>query len=126
MKQILKQNKTARQDTIIRLLNPKLQGFALYYRFAVSQKTYNVTDHNVWYKLWRWALRRHPQKSKSWIMRKYFTISGRKWRFKSEEREEIINVAKIPIVRYVRFAHRRLALRWSYGEGEIRDESPWW
>ena len=74
VKQILKQNKMARQDTIIRLLNPKLQGFALYYRFVVSQKTYNATDHNVWCKLWRWALRRHPKKSKNWIMKKYFTI----------------------------------------------------
>ena len=102
VKQTLKQNKTARQDTIIRLLNPKLQGFALYYRFVVSQKTYDTIDSKVWYKLWRWALRRHPNKTRRWIRKKYFTTHGRKWRFKAEKGEETIIVSKIPIVRYVK------------------------
>ena len=102
MKQILKQNKTVRQDTIIHLLNPKLQGFALYYRFGVSKKTYVAIDNKVWYKLWRWALRRHPKKTRRWIMRKYFTTYGRKWRFQSEKEEKIIRVEEIPIVRYVK------------------------
>ena len=110
IKQTLKQNKTARQDTIIHLLNPKLQGFALYYRFGVSKKTYGNIDGKVWYKLWRWALRRHPRKPKSWITKKYFTTYGRKWRFKAEKGDEKIrNVSQIPIVRYVRYTHRRLA-----------------
>jgi RNA-directed DNA polymerase len=102
VKQILKQNKTAKQETIIHLLNPKLQGFALYYRFGVSKKTYSTIDRHLWKKLWKWALRRHPNKTRYWTMKRYFTTYGRKWTFKSEKEEEITNVAKIPIVRFVK------------------------
>ena len=75
----LKQNKTAKQDSIIRMLNPILRGFALYYRCVVSQKVYGRIMDNLWIKLWRWAKRRHPKKPRSWIMRKYFTTNRRKW-----------------------------------------------
>ena len=102
VKQILKHKKTARQDTIIHLLNPKMQGFALYYRFEVSKKIYEKIDHSVWHKLWRWALRRHPNKTKGWIIKKYFTTHGRKWRFRTEKGEKIIITSEIPIVRYVK------------------------
>jgi len=103
IKNVLKKNKTAKQGTIIRKLNPILVGSALYYRFAVSKRTYSLIDHSVWDKLWRWAKRRHPKKPINWIMNKYFTTSGRKWIFKSEDGQKtIINVDKIPITRYVK------------------------
>ncbi len=60
----LDNNKTATSETIIILLNPMLQGFGMYYRFAVSQKTFSYIDKTLWEKLWRWAKRRHHQKSK--------------------------------------------------------------
>jgi len=73
IQETLSNNKTAKQESIIRMLNPMLQGFGMYYRFAVSKKTFSTIDHRLWEKLWRWAKRRHPQKTRKWVTRKYFT-----------------------------------------------------
>ena len=98
---ILSNNKTAKQESILHTLNPMLQGFGMYYRFAVSQKTFSVIDTRLWQKLWKWAKRRHPKKSKKWIMMRYFTTTGRKWVFKNEIGNKIKITALIPIVRFV-------------------------
>jgi len=102
IQEVLNNNKTAKQESIIHKLNPMLQGFGMYYRFAVSQRTFSTIDHRLWHKLWRWAKRRHPRKPKKWIMRKYFTTTGRKWVFKDEAGNKIRQSAYIPIVRFVK------------------------
>jgi len=100
MQEILLSNKTAKQVSIITMLNPIIQGYGMYNRFVVSQKTFSTIDNQLWHKLWKWAKRRHPNKPKKWIMRKYFTTTGRKGMFKDETGNKIINMAKIPIVRF--------------------------
>jgi len=103
IKEMLSNNKTAKQGSIIYKLNPMLQGFGMYYRFAVSKKTFAAIDHRLWDKLWRWAKRRHPKKPKKWIMRKYFTTITPKWVFKDETGDKKIRItASIPIVRFVK------------------------
>jgi len=103
IKNTLDENKTAKQNAIIHLLNPILQGFAMYYRFAVSQKTFSKIMQELWYKLFIWAKRRHPKKTRNWIRKKYFTTYGRKWMYKSEDGKfTIIDIAKIPIVRFIK------------------------
>ena len=78
---VLDNNKTAKTEKVIRLLNPMLQGFAMYYRFVVSKRTFSYIQSMLFSKLFRWAKRRHPRKSKEWIKNKYFTSdSNRKWR----------------------------------------------
>jgi len=99
--EVLSSNKTAKQESIIHILNPMLQGFGMYYRFAVSKKTFSTIDSQLWHKLWRWAVLRHPKKGKKWIMRKYFTTTIPKWVFKDETGKKIRITASIPIVRFV-------------------------
>lgn len=75
-------NKTAKQQTLIRLLNPMIHGWALYHRHVVAKDTFRIIDHHVWSALWRWSKRRHPNKGRGWIRRKYFRIIGtRSWAF---------------------------------------------
>ncbi len=70
------------QEVIIRKLNPTLRGFANYYRGVVSKSTFNYISHRIWKYLWRWAKRRHPNKSSKWVRKRYFkTINGNKWTF---------------------------------------------
>ena len=64
------------QEKLIQKLNPILLGFANYYRGVVSKETFSYINHRMWYYLWRWAKRRHPNKSKQWVKDKYF----RKWK----------------------------------------------
>lgn len=72
-------------EVLIRHLNPKLRGWANYYRHANSKQTLNYVDTQVWRAVWKWCLRRHQNKSKSWIYRKYFKYAqNRTWTFSAK------------------------------------------
>jgi len=119
IKEVLSNNKTAKQESIINMLNPMLQGFGMYYRFAVSSKTFSTIDSQLWHKLWRWAKRRHPKKSKKWIMRKYFTTTGRKWVFKDETGNKKIRI--MPLIPIVRFVKIKSGMRVHANDKETRE-----
>lgn len=107
----LKQNKHASQKAVIEYLNPILRGFGNYYRFGSSKQVFGYIDHKVWEMLWRWCLRRHPDKGKRWVMKKYFrTHYGRKWTFAVDVTDRwgkkdvlrLYHVKDIPIQRHVK------------------------
>ena len=79
---IVKENKTATQDTLIRKLNPVIRGWVNYHRYVVSADTFGLVDHRIFECLWRWACRRHKRKGKKWIAKKYWhEIDHRTWTF---------------------------------------------
>ena len=118
IQEVLDSDKTAKQASIIRMLNPIIQGYGMYNRFAVSSETFSFIKSQIWHKLWRWARRRHPRKPKSWIKRKYFTTAGRKWMFKDEIGNTVMNMADIPIVRYVMI---KIGIRVHANDAETRE-----
>jgi RNA-directed DNA polymerase len=76
----VKCNKTAKQENLIGLLNPKIRGWANYHKGAVAKKAFAKADHEIWKTLWQWAKRRHPNKGTRWVMDRYFRTEGnRKW-----------------------------------------------
>lgn len=103
-KEILDSHKTTTQEKIILLLTPKLVGWAMYYRHVVATRTFSRIDGKLWDKLYRWAKRRHPNKSKGWIINKYFQrTSERKSHFVDRETNiKIPTLGKIPIKRFVK------------------------
>jgi RNA-directed DNA polymerase len=103
-KEVLIQSKTATQRQIIFLLNPKLVGWAMYYRHNVAKRTFENIDSEMWLKLYRWAKRRHPNKSKSWIINKYYSRVGRvKAVFRDKDSDTILfRLSGIPIKRFVK------------------------
>jgi len=59
--------------------------------------------------LWYWALKRHPNKSKTWVAHKYFrSLNGVEWTFSADVRDRhnnqttisLFNITTIPIQRY--------------------------
>jgi RNA-directed DNA polymerase len=58
--------------TVIRRLNPIIRGWAAYYRAVVSKEVFAEIDHHLWQNTYRWALRAHPNKSKKWVLTRYF------------------------------------------------------
>lgn len=85
IRKIIKDNSDCRQEYLIRLLNPVIQGWANYYRYSVASKIFDNTDHQIFIKLWKWSTRRHPKKTRSWIVRKYYHhIGTRHWCFSSK------------------------------------------
>nr|WP_230462932.1 group II intron maturase-specific domain-containing protein [Micromonospora sp. CP22] len=57
---------------IVGAINPIVRGWAAYYRTAVSSQVFSRLDHYLWQLTYRWALRRHPNKPKRWIVSRYF------------------------------------------------------
>lgn len=109
IRSIIKRNSSARTENLINLLNPKLRGWANYYKSVVSSKTFSYVDHNVFQALRRWAQRRHPNRSKSWIDDKYFTsIEDDNWIFNaglkpiSNGRFKLVKLFKLRATQIVR------------------------
>ena len=79
---VIDSNKSCKQETLIRLLNPKITGWTNYYRCGASSRTFQRIDNQIFQKLWQWAKRRHPKKGKRWIANKYFHFyKTRSWTF---------------------------------------------
>jgi RNA-directed DNA polymerase len=72
IREVINSNKAAKQANLIRLLNPVLRGWANYHSHVVAKETFARVDARVWSMLWRWAVRRHPNKGARWVKEKYF------------------------------------------------------
>jgi RNA-directed DNA polymerase len=67
-----RQGQTA--ETLIKLLNPVIRGWANYHRYVCSAEAFGTADRIIRYQRLRWARRTHPRKSYGWIKRKYFSL----------------------------------------------------
>ena len=107
----LKQNKNAKPEAVIQHLNPIIRGWGNYYKHVVSSDRFQYIDHQIFQAIWKWSLRRHPNKGKKWVARKYFiTVKNRKWNFYSNTTDRqgnqktiiLTKMSTIPIVRHVK------------------------
>ena len=76
VRSIINANKQAKAGNLVGILNPVIRGWANYHRHVASKRTFDAIDHAIFKMLWRWAKRRHPNKSRRWIRSKYFTTRG--------------------------------------------------
>ncbi len=85
IRNIVKANLQAKAENLIRLLNPIIRGWVQYHRHVVSKAVFSAIDHFTFKILWRWARRRHPNKSAHWVKDKYFrSHKERNWIFFGE------------------------------------------
>ncbi len=96
-------NKTAKTDTLFKRLNPLIRGWTNYHQHVVAAETFRYVNFQLWKKIWRWCLRRHPSRGKRWIRRKYFDES---WRLHSKDadghRWVLYKASTIPIRRHIK------------------------
>ncbi|MGW0651709.1 group II intron reverse transcriptase/maturase [Streptomyces umbrinus] len=57
---------------VLRRLTPIVRGWAAYYRAVASSTTFTSLDDYMWRLVFKWARRRHCNKSGNWIMNRYF------------------------------------------------------
>jgi len=94
--------KTWKQEELIRTLNPIIIGWSNYHQSVVSSDIFKMLDSRIWNMLWHWAKRRHPNKSKHWIARKYWHSFGkRNWVF-SEGNKQMKFLSDTKIVRHTK------------------------
>ena len=82
MRDIIKSNKSTKQETLIRKLNPVIRGWVNNQRYVVSSKVFSTVDYEIYKCLWQWAKRRHKKKGHRWIAQKYWHhLGSRQWTF---------------------------------------------
>jgi len=62
----------ANASAVIQRLNPIIRGWSTYYRGVVSSEAFSKLDTHVWKLTYKWARRSHPNKSKGWVVSRYF------------------------------------------------------
>lgn len=111
IRKTIQKYKTLDQVTLIKILNPKIRGWANYHRYVVSKEIFSKMDTEIWRALWRWSKRRHPNKSLKWIINKYFHQQKRRnYCFSGEEissngkkvRHTLTLMSDVPIRRHVK------------------------
>lgn len=105
----IRSNRAVSQEYLIRLLNPIIRGWAYYHRHIEAGQAFRKVGMVLWHSLWRWAKRRHPSKSATWIVDRYWhRIGWRKWCFAlsaGSERSDavrLVDPSQIAIRRYVK------------------------
>ena len=59
----LRENRQRPTAEVIMALSPVIRGWCNYYRHAVAKRTFSVLDDHVWRITYKWAKRRHPNKT---------------------------------------------------------------
>lgn len=86
---IIKAYGSAEQKNLIRVLNPVIRGWTNYHKHQVSSDIFYYADMQIWRALWRWARRRHSNRRKRWVAKKYFhSVGTRNWTFGVPVKEE--------------------------------------
>jgi len=103
VRRTIKENKQAKQESLIELLNPKIRGWSNYHKNQVAKETFSKVDREIWKTLWQWAKRRHPSKDNSWIKNRYFKrIELRDWVFTVTKGTTLVKASDTKIQRHVK------------------------
>jgi len=75
----------AKQDELIEMLNPVIRGWTNYHNTAVAKRIFAKMDKEMFALLWKWAVKKHRNKGRHWISRRYWKTEGNKhWVFKDK------------------------------------------
>ncbi len=105
-------------DQLIRILQPKITGWANVYRTVLASEVFAKLDMLLWKRLYQWALRRHNNKGKRWVADKYFGHSGnRNWMFMDKASGKVIKLYSQHKERTGSYA--RVGFDRSYYDGDV-------
>jgi RNA-directed DNA polymerase len=57
---------------VLKRLNPIIRGWSAYYRSVVSSEAFAKLDTHLWNLTYKWGRHSHPNKSKRWVIDRYF------------------------------------------------------
>jgi RNA-directed DNA polymerase len=59
-------------DVTFRRLGQITRGWALYFRHGSSSRAFSALQHHLWWRVWRWLQKKHPNRNAAWIIRHYY------------------------------------------------------
>ncbi|NAZ71409.1 MULTISPECIES: group II intron reverse transcriptase/maturase [Vibrio] len=130
LRELIKKHATIPVNDLIKLINPKLRGWANYYRHCVAKQVFGYVGHKLFQALWHWAVRRHPTKSKDWVVHKYFLNRKGQWQFHGWQKImdmdchfNLFQIAKVPIERHVKIRNAATPFDPQYQEYLVKRKS---
>ena len=110
VRQVIRRYRGNKTVGMIGELNRIIRGWANYHRHVVSGKTFSYVDKCIYNALWRWIKRRHRNKSKTWMKKKYWLNGSKPWNFSTTVKDkkghsglyELFKASSISIVRHVK------------------------
>jgi RNA-directed DNA polymerase len=131
---LIREYVSAPMPALIKKLNQMLRGWGNYHRHVVASEAFSRVDTYVFDQLWRMLRRRHPKKSRKWLVRKYWSTPGRKWVFSTfakikrrMRRYQVIRLSSLGIRRQIKVkadAHPYLPEYGAYFARRRRDKEP--
>ena len=105
--EVIDEHKGQSQVVLIAKLNPIIRGWCNYFSIGVITKGFSRLQHLMFWKLFKWGVKRHPNKGRKWVKSKYFrTIGGDKWTFATPREGSnpmvLIKHSQTAIVRHVK------------------------
>lgn len=107
VREVLHAHRAWEQEAVIGKLNPILRGWGRYFSIGVSSKVFHKMDHLIFKKLWAWARRRHPNKSRSWVASAYWPFQNPRWTFGTKGGFKLHLLSDIPIRRHIKVKEDR-------------------
>jgi RNA-directed DNA polymerase len=101
VREVIRRHKGAPQAALVKVLNPKIRGWAQYYRACVAKETFDWMDEQVFHKLYRWARFRHPRKTGGWCLRRYWKRKDERMNF-GDGTAWLVKYADTPIQRHTK------------------------
>jgi RNA-directed DNA polymerase len=87
VRRILKAHRGDSAWSMIRHLNQSIRGWCNYQRCACSSRIFRWFDSWLFCEIKRWLHRRHPNKGRRWIMKRYYCrYNGQPWTFHAVQR----------------------------------------
>jgi RNA-directed DNA polymerase len=111
IKTTIRKNLHTSIEELLKQLNPKIRGWALFHRSSASKEIFNYVDYRIFCDLEHWMRRRHPSKNPSWCYKKYFTrVGNRSYVLQGSYLDRrgkphiirLVNASDIPIKRHIK------------------------
>jgi RNA-directed DNA polymerase len=99
---VIRTSRSAPQARLIGQLNPIIKGWTAYYSTVCSKATFGQMAYLMFLKLRRWAYRRHPTKTRTWVVHKYWRLERNCWDFAPPNGKRLYQHAETPIRRHTK------------------------
>jgi RNA-directed DNA polymerase len=101
METLIHTHRGSNQTALIAALNPRIRGWTNYHRACSAKKTFNRMDHQLHWKLSKWAKWQNHRKSCDWRKQRYWQRKRSRLDF-SDGKATLAKYADTPIKRHVK------------------------
>jgi len=99
----IEKHKAVKQEILIKKINPIIRRWCDYYSTTCANDAFSLIQYLLFWKLKRWGLHRHPNKTSQWVNNKYWFQRGdNKWVFEVKDICELIDPRYTKIKRHTK------------------------